>query len=1206
MVVGKFSENFWGDKINGFDILCQNLKHSLMNVKELEAYFRECENIQDQYSKLCTKLAIQLNRYSTNGTFYPFWSPLKELNERLSTTHVQIMQQIRDIIKETQRYHDDLNKKIKRIRDNESQTQVCVQSFQEITQSLNKTKEQYHNLAIDLEKQKRAENTNVLKLEKKVKQSLDEYKTNIDKYNLIRNEYERKFTDACSSFQSAEEIHLKQMKTLIDNYSKVFLVNNQSIKQIYDEFHVKIDLLNVDVLVQTFIDNKRTGNEKPDAVSLIEPDYSKLPLNAANNSISSGNSTNSNNLSGSMSASNNYNTLNDNDFSLFLSSNTNISSSNNIMMNGGAMSNSNLVNNSSNNINSGSSNSNINERVQTSSSPFLNFNFLNSNSNSGSNSNNIGGGNSGNGTNANNSSNMTGSVANMPLLINSMSTNTINVNSSTSSTSSSSNDNMKRSDSRGFNIFNVDILRGNKSKEKKAQKTASKSKKKQDYSQSQQQQQQHNDFLQLNSKESNSINSDDTNEHRLSEAAIGVSSGGGNAMNSNNLNSTINSVSSANALTTARSGNSIITGSSSLDLLEQLKFSNGSDVDSEGYSIRPEYKGDKKKDNDDMNNFYGSSSTTDNDSDSEPEIGVGPTKVMLKIKPKTEIDTNSVDTNNSNVLLEISKNLQLKPLNLLQQPTLAGNASSSQKKRSYYSFGTLATPAQQQQQQNESIWPTNSASASGSTTPTGTAMSRSLSFGSSNSAATVVGDMGFANDFTKPPNLNQNKTNDSSLYNIDEDKEVESSFQFNKRNGQQQLTANGQANFSLPPPSSAPSIPGRFTPACFPGRTTPEFRHTTSLVDATAGPTTTRVVTSPLTVVNGNEIIPIAVAFNETVHAYFKLTDLSKFKVKCFGCMKISFPFAILKFISTELPQLEFRLSNFQTSLEQDLVVNSQLITKSLNESKQQHQYQFNTINLLKELKEQHQQNKQAAFFNFELLKYEFKYVDTAPLLLNATWSCKIINQNHIELRFNLDCTHNYAGKSLQNVNLMLVLSQQLNIYKIQIHQQSTEPKCLIQENEQKIQILWQLAQFIKSENFSAKFIVKITDKESFITANTLETICSQPLYCKFHVDNDTLSRVKFDILSMNYKLSLLREKIESGKYFCTPTLIMAKNETIQTIYEQLNVENSGISVFNNLDSIPNIDGVVDSGSPNNGDLTPTAGSISTQIGSSSDILFNY
>ncbi len=46
-------------------------------------------------------------------------------------------------------------KKIKKIRENELQTENCVKSFQEIHVTLNKTKEQYHNLCIEFDKQKR-------------------------------------------------------------------------------------------------------------------------------------------------------------------------------------------------------------------------------------------------------------------------------------------------------------------------------------------------------------------------------------------------------------------------------------------------------------------------------------------------------------------------------------------------------------------------------------------------------------------------------------------------------------------------------------------------------------------------------------------------------------------------------------------------------------------------------------------------------------------------------------------------------------------------------------------------------------------------------------------------------------------------------------------------------------------------------------------
>jgi DNA repair exonuclease SbcCD ATPase subunit len=151
-----FAEHFWGEKINGFDVLCQNLKHSLASVKELETFVREGCACEDTYGKSLNKLVAQVNKFSgSNGTFAPVWQPLKELNERYTAVHVQQVHQLQELIRDIQKYNEELGKRIKKIRENETQTQNVVQNFQEITQVLNKSKEQYHNLCAEFEKQKR-------------------------------------------------------------------------------------------------------------------------------------------------------------------------------------------------------------------------------------------------------------------------------------------------------------------------------------------------------------------------------------------------------------------------------------------------------------------------------------------------------------------------------------------------------------------------------------------------------------------------------------------------------------------------------------------------------------------------------------------------------------------------------------------------------------------------------------------------------------------------------------------------------------------------------------------------------------------------------------------------------------------------------------------------------------------------------------------
>jgi hypothetical protein len=95
-----------------------------------------------------------------------------------------------------------------------------------------------------------------------------------------------------------------------------------------------------------------------------------------------------------------------------------------------------------------------------------------------------------------------------------------------------------------------------------------------------------------------------------------------------------------------------------------------------------------------------------------------------------------------------------------------------------------------------------------------------------------------------------------------------------------------------------------------------------------------------------------------------------------------------------------------------------------------------------------------------------------------------------------------------------------------------------------------------------------------------------QPVYVKFHVDNETLSKVKFDILSSNYKLSLLKERIESGKYFCN-------NDQSNTM------NNTNSNSYNNS-------AIADLQVPSSADKkNPMAGSLSTSIGSTVDVLLN-
>jgi hypothetical protein len=262
---------------------------------------------------------------------------------------------------------------------------------------------------------------------------------------------------------------------------------------------------------------------------------------------------------------------------------------------------------------------------------------------------------------------------------------------------------------------------------------------------------------------------------------------------------------------------------------------------------------------------------------------------MLKIKPKSEVAEDAEkQKNNTEVLKEISKCLQLKPSgsqlsNASNTNTLGRNAKS---RAYYYNYGTSAVSA--------------SNSNSSSTTPTPTSenpipihtsshITRSVSVGNvvaTNTQSLLDLDFSKAAMYQSHMPINKimeqlttsNTAATNNLYNIDEDKEVESSFNptYPNQTRKSSTVTGTQSPANNNNNSSSTATNGRFTPACFPGRTTPDFRHTTSLFEQQG---TRASIVSPLTINGGSDIIPIAIAFNETIHAYFKMGDSSKFKV---------------------------------------------------------------------------------------------------------------------------------------------------------------------------------------------------------------------------------------------------------------------------------------------------------------------------------------
>ncbi|XP_076658998.1 F-BAR domain only protein 2 isoform X5 [Halictus rubicundus] len=268
-----FADYFWGEKNNGFDVLYHNMKHGVVASKELADFLKERSAIEENNYKLLTKVAKQVGSTgNTQGTFAPVWAALRGAAEKLACLHLQMAQKVTELIKDVSKYADELHKKHKAVKEEESSTLEVVQSIQSITVTLQKAKDMRMQKGLELEKLKK-DNASQKELEKaeiKFKKAQDDYKTLVDKYMAIRNDFQTKMTQACRRFQDVEETHLKHMKEFLNIYADVLQTNHEQVGQVHIDFKRQCLDMTVDKLLEQFVQSKYTGFEKPDIIEYEE------------------------------------------------------------------------------------------------------------------------------------------------------------------------------------------------------------------------------------------------------------------------------------------------------------------------------------------------------------------------------------------------------------------------------------------------------------------------------------------------------------------------------------------------------------------------------------------------------------------------------------------------------------------------------------------------------------------------------------------------------------------------------------------------------------------------------------------------------------------------------------------------------------------------------------------------------------------------
>ncbi|XP_044876737.1 F-BAR domain only protein 2 isoform X1 [Mauremys mutica] len=491
------------------------------------------------------------------------------------------------------------------------------------------------------------------------------------------------------------------------------------------------------------------------------------------------------------------------------------------------------------------------------------------------------------------------------------------------------------------------------------------------------------------------------------------------------------------------------------------------DVDDEGYSIKPEASQNIKE-----NHFYSSS-----DSDSEDDE---PRRFHVEIKPVQPNNSSHYTMASLDELKVSIGNITLSPAISRHSPAqMNRNSPSEELTKSKHS-----APSNEKGNNDLLAWDLPFVTSLDS--------SSSASLTSSASLARPTTPLSVGTIVPPPRPASRPKISTGKLSGINE---IPRPFS-------PPLTSN-----SSPPPiaplARAESISSISSSASLSAANTPT-------VGVSRGP-------SPVTLGN-QDTLPVAVAFTESVNAYFKGADPTKCIVKITGDMTVSFPSGIIKvFTSNPSPAvLCFRVKN--TSKLEQILPNAQLVYSDQSQSDSSTKdFWMNMQAVTVYLKKLSEQNPSASYYNVDVLKYQVSSngIQSTPLNLATYWKC---NASTTDVR--VDYKYNPESMTVPSMlsNIQVVVPVDGGVTNMQ----SLPPA---KWNAEQMKAFWKISGISeKSENGgSGSLRAKFDLLEGPSKAATLAV--------QFISEGSTLSGVDVELVGTGYRLSLVKKRFATGRY---------------------------------------------------------------------------
>ncbi|XP_078010300.1 F-BAR domain only protein 1 isoform X4 [Phascolarctos cinereus] len=268
-------------------------------------------------------------------------------------------------------------------------------------------------------------------------------------------------------------------------------------------------------------------------------------------------------------------------------------------------------------------------------------------------------------------------------------------------------------------------------------------------------------------------------------------------------------------------------------------------------------------------------------------------------------------------------------------------------------------------------------------------------------------------------------------------------------------------------------------------------------------------------VLGSQDALPVAAAFTEYIHAYFRGQDAPSCMVKVTGELTMSFPAGIVRVFSgmMPLPVLSFRL--VRTAVIEHFQPNADLLFSDPSQSDPATKdFWLNMSALTGHLQRQAEQSPAASYYNVVLLRYKFSRpgAHSAPLQLSAHWQCgRTLTQVSVEYSY---CPRAMALPTrLSNVQILLPVEEPVTNVRLQ-------PAASWNLEEKRL--LWRLPD------------VSEEGGQGHLSASW-EPLSGPsipgPVAAHFTSEGSTLSGVDVELVGSGYRMSLVKRRFATGTY---------------------------------------------------------------------------